>query len=386
MHRVLLITENYPPDGGGMSVSCDRIARGLVRAGAAVDVVHFDRRAPRPQLRRTTTGAHLRWPVEGDPAHAINCVWNRMRQSLPLVDATHVLAFGGTFPLLAAPAFAAWMGRPLVTLLRGNELDTGLFDPRRRPILDDALHRSAAVCTVTSEQAEKVAALYPELTPRVVANGIDPESWQATAGDHERAGRWRASVVDPARRVLGFFGHLKAKKGVPFFLDVLQRSGLASRFHLLLVGDPDAELQALLEGEGDLALTRVPTMERFELLPFYLASDLVVLPSHYDGFPNVLIEAAALGRPLIASATGGMRDLLLDGESAFLFAPGDEHACRLAISHAAAAADSVLVTMGNRAREAALGQCDAGLETSRYFDVLNATAPAVRSLRSLDGS
>jgi glycosyltransferase involved in cell wall biosynthesis len=384
MHRLLLITENYPPDGGGMSVSCDRIVRGLVHAGVAVDVVHFDRRTSRPQLRRTTTGAHLRWPVEGDPAHAINCVWNRVRQTMAPEGATHVLAFGGTLPLLSAPAFAAWIGRPLVTLLRGNELDAGLFDPRRRAILDDALRRSAAVCTVTSEHAEKVAALYPDLSPRVIANGIDTSSWEATSGDHERAGIWRSREVEPGRRVLGFFGHLKAKKGVPLFIDVLQRSGLSSRFHLLLVGEADAELQALLDRSTDLAVTRMPAVERFDLLPYYLASDLVVLPSHYDGFPNVLIEAAALGRPLLASATGGMRDLLTDGESAFLFEPGDEHGCRLAIARAAAADDSVLNAMGRQAREAALQRCNALAETRAYLEVLDATVPSIRGLRSLD--
>jgi len=36
MHRVLLVTENYPPDRGGMSESCDRIVRGLTREGVAV--------------------------------------------------------------------------------------------------------------------------------------------------------------------------------------------------------------------------------------------------------------------------------------------------------------------------------------------------------------
>ena len=51
MHRVLLVTENYPPDRGGMSESCDRIVRGLARGGVAVDIVHFDRRATRPELR-----------------------------------------------------------------------------------------------------------------------------------------------------------------------------------------------------------------------------------------------------------------------------------------------------------------------------------------------
>jgi glycosyltransferase involved in cell wall biosynthesis len=352
MHRVLLVTENYPPDRGGMSESCDRIVRGLTREGVAVDILHFDRRAARPELRR----AHLRWPLEQDPAHTINCAWNRARVAFDTRAVTHVVAFGGTLPLLAAPAFAAWIDRPLVTLLRGNELDAGLFDPRRRPILDDALRRSAAVCTVTTEQAEKVAALHA-IEPRVIANGIDFDLWQPTDGD-----RVRSTSLRSDRRLLGFFGHLKAKKGVPFFLDALRRAG--DPFRLLLVGETDLQ---------DLDATIVPPVDRFDLIPYYLACDLVVIPSHYDGFPNVLIEAASLGKPLIAARTGGMRDLLTDGENAFLFEPGDEQGCAAAIGRAADADDATLARMGASAARAARERCDARDEARRYVEVLDET-------------
>ncbi len=350
MHRVLLVTENYPPDRGGMSESCDRIARGLTQEGVAVDIVHFDRRATRPELRR----GHLRWPLEQDPAHTINCAWNRARGAFDLRAVTHVVAFGGYLPLLAAPAFAAWIDRPLVTMLRGNELDAGLFDPRRRPILDDALRRSAAVCTVTTEQAEKIAALH-EIEARVIANGIDFELWQPTDAD-----RARAAALRGERRLLGLFGHLKSKKGVPFLLDALRRSG--EDFRLLVVGETD------LEG-----LDVIPPVDRFDLIPYYLASDFVVIPSHYDGFPNVLIEAASLGTPLIASRTGGMRDLLTDGENAFLFEPGDEQGCLAAIARAAEADEATVARMGASAARVTRERCDARDEARRYIDVLDET-------------
>lgn len=352
MHRALLVTENYPPDRGGMSESCDRIVRGLTRAGVAVDIVHFDRRATRPELRR----GHLRWPLEQDPAHTINCAWNRARTAFDLRAVTHVVAFGGYLPLMAAPAFAAWIDRPLVTLLRGNELDAGLFDPRRRPLLDDALRRSAAVCTVTTEQAEKVRALHG-IEARAIANGIDFDLWIATDADRR--------IVHEHPRLLGFFGHLKAKKGVPFFLDALRRAGDA--FRLLLVGESEA-----LNLDGFEAAT-LPPLDRFALIPHYLACDYVVIPSHYDGFPNVLIEAAALGRPLIASRVGGMRDLLTDGENAFLFEPGDEQGCVAAIARAAAADDEELARMGAAAARAARERCDARDEARRYVEVLDET-------------
>lgn len=360
--RLLFLTETYPPDRGGMGESCDRIVRGLTRAGAEVEVVHFDRKPAHAK-----SGAHLRIAVEDDAAHTINLLWNRLQNERDLEAFTHVVAFGGYLPILAAPAFAAWMARPLVTLLRGNELDAGLFDPRRRPMLDDALRRSAAVCTVTRGQAEKVAGLHPAVRPHVIGNGIDFDLWQATAADRKRADAWRAAHVDPARRVLGLFGHLKVKKGGAFFVDALVRSGLADRFHLLLVGEMDPSLQAALE---PVTHTHVATIDRFDLIPFYLATDFVVLPSHYDGFPNVMIEALALGKPLLASNVGGMRDVLTDGENALRFAPGDEFACRDAIARAAAMTDDDLQRLGASAAALARFRCDAREETRAYLDVL----------------
>lgn len=362
--RVLLITETYPPDRGGMGESCDRIVRGFGRAGVAVDVVHFDRKSAAASFHQTSHGSLSRMPSNGDPAHAINLLWNRLQQNLDFGSVTHVVAFGGTLPLLAAPVFAAWMGRPLVTLIRGNELDAGLFDPRRRPVLDDALRRSDAICTVTVSQATKIAALHPGTQPHVVPNGIDFELWQATDTDRARGAAWRAQHVAPSRRLLGFFGHLKSKKGVPFFIDSLVRSGLADRFHLLLVGEVEEAVAAMLP---ELSHSLVPSVDRFDLIPYYTAADLVVLPSHYDGFPNVLIEAATLGKPLLASAVGGMLDVLTDGANAFLFAPGDEHACRDAIARAAVAE---LQQMGDAAEALARARFDAADETRRYVEVL----------------
>jgi glycogen(starch) synthase len=366
--RLLFLTENHPPDRGGMAESSDRIVRGLVRAGVAVDLVHFDRRAATASHRATGSGSLTRVPPDADVPHALNLLWNRLQQGIDLHSVTHVVAFGGALPMIAAPVFAAWMERPLVTLLRGNELDLGIFDPRRRPMLDDALRRSSAVCTVTTGQARKVAALHPEVTPHVVANGIDLDLWQATEADRARAAGWRAQHVQGSRRVLGFFGHLKSKKGVAFFLDALLRSGLGDRFHLLLVGEVDEPLRDLLQQLP--AFDVLPAVDRFALLPFYLACDFLVVPSHYDGFPNVVIEAMALERPLLASAVGGVEDVVLDGEAAFLFPPGDVHACRRAIARAAAASDAELQQLGTNAAAIVRRRCDAAEETRRYVEVL----------------
>jgi glycogen(starch) synthase len=143
--HVLWLTETYPPSRGGMAQSCDRIVRGLRRRGVTVDVLHF---TPRPSGRpwvveQQAGGRYLACPIEDDPAHALNRAWSTLQaQPAPV---THVVAFGGSRPLLAAPVFSAWLRRPLITLFRGNEFDAAIFSIRRRPTLDDAHTRSAMV-------------------------------------------------------------------------------------------------------------------------------------------------------------------------------------------------------------------------------------------------
>jgi len=371
--RPLVLTENYPPDRGGMAQSCDRIVRSLRATGLSVDVAHLGRREHRPHVERQEGGILLSSPFDDDPSHAINLLWNEVRR---LPDApSHVVAFGGATPVLAAPAVAAWLGAPLVTLLRGNDFDTGLFSLRRGWALRDALARSAAVCTVTRDHQRKVAALYPSVDVRYVPNGIDPAEWSLVPHDLERAARFRADHVGEEKRLVGMFGHLKQKKGGAFFLDALRRAGVDGRLHLLIVGDAEPEMLAHLQSiESSVSWTHVPFVDRFELLPYYAACDAVVIPSLYDGMPNVLLEAGALGVPPIASTAGGMADLLEEGENALTFAPGDVHECRRALVEAATLPIEALRGMGERLRATVLRDFHHELEASRYVKVLTETA------------
>lgn len=367
--RPLLLTENYPPDRGGMAQSCDRIVRALRRGGVAVDVAHLGRKDDRARVVPEEGGLLVSAPHDDDPGHAINLLWNELSR-LPSPP-THVVAFGGATPVLAAPAFAAWLGLPLVTLLRGNDFDTGLFSLRRGWALRDALGRSAAVACVTRDHQRKVAALFPAADVRFVPNGIDPSEWTLVAHDLERAAAWRGEHVAPGRRVLGMFGHLKRKKGGAFLLDALRRAGVEGRLHLLVVGDAEPEMLAHLASvESTVPWTHVPFVDRFELLPFYAACDAVVLPSFYDGMPNVLLEAGALGVPAVASTAGGMADLLAGGENALTFPPGDLHECRRALRELATIPAERLRRLGERLRADVLADYRHDQEAARYRGLL----------------
>jgi glycosyltransferase involved in cell wall biosynthesis len=280
-------------------------------------------------VRPRRSGRDLLVPAGADPAHDLNLLWAHLRAQPG--GWTHVVAFGGDLPVLAGPVLAAWLGVPLVTLLRGNDFDAAVFNPRRRPALDAAVSASAAVACVTRDMAARAAALWPGTPVEAIANGIDRTLFAATAGDRERAARWRV----PGRLHLGLIGHLKAKKGALLLLDALRRSGRADAVQLLLAGEPAPELETwLAEHVGEVHATLISESDRLALIPVYLACDWVAIPSFYDGMPNVLLEALALGVPVIAADAGGMPELVRDGENGLLFAAGDLEGCRAALERA----------------------------------------------------
>lgn len=364
-----------------MAQSCDRIVRALRAAGVMVDVAHFSARADGVSVERQQRGRLLACQVEEDPAHAINLLWTALDAAPE--RPTHLLAFGGLLPMLAGPAFAAWLDVPLVALLRGNDFDAGIVSLRRGWVLRDALARATRVCVVSRDHQRRVAALFPATAVDFIPNGIDAAQWCLLDLDRERGAAWRAGAVDPARRVIGLFGHLKRKKGGVFLLDALLRSGHASRFHLLVVGELEPEMRERLEAlPPEAQWSHVGFVDRFELLPWYAACDLVAIPSLYDGMPNVLLEAGALGVPVLGSSAGGLADVL--GDDTLMFRAGDPHDCRRALDVAATLDDAALRAHGQRLRARVLADFDHRAEAARYRELLLATAaPAPRAAHEI---
>ncbi|HUO84511.1 MAG TPA: glycosyltransferase family 4 protein [Thermoanaerobaculia bacterium] len=369
--RLLWLTENYPPDRGGMAQSCDRIVRSLRRRGIWIDLVHFTRRQSEWQVEANEGGSCMTCPISEDPATLMNRLWAVLRtQENGTLPAT-LVAFGGFLPMLGAPVIAAWLRKPLLTLIRGNDFDASVFSPRRREILRYAVESSSLVSCVTRDQVRRLQALFPRVTPEWIPNGIELESWQLTDGDRRCGAEWRDAHVPPGRRLLGLFGHLKQKKGATFFLDQIRRSGRADRFHLLLSGDAEPPVHEWLERHGaEISFSLLPFMDRYELLPFYSACDLVALPSFYDGLPNVLLEAASLGIPILASNAGGMADLLVDGANAIVFDAADTTDCRRALEIAATIPPGELEGLASEARRRVTEELTAELEATRYLRLL----------------
>lgn len=357
--RLLWVTENYPPGRGGMAQSCDRIVRGLRAAGVDLDVAHLSRRARPFSVTHELGGRLITAPLGDDPEHALRLLWTRLAPH----RYTHVVAFGGTYPLLSAPVYAAWAGAPLITLLRGNDFDTGMFSVRRQSVVLAALRASARVCVVASSTAPLVQAVAPGVAVTLVGNSIDTTGWEVLPSERQKAAAWRAGNVGQGRRTIGLVGQLKNKKGVRFLVDAVLASGHADRLHLVLAGEVEPDIAERVSH------STFPFLDRYELLTVYAACDVVALPSFYDGLPNVALEAAALGIPLLASDAGGLADLV-DDTVGFPFAAGDAAGCRQAVHRACMSTSNELEALGVRAAARVRSEFDPAREVEGYLRVL----------------
>jgi glycosyltransferase involved in cell wall biosynthesis len=158
----------------------------------------------------------------------------------------------------------------------------------------------------------------PNAKIRVIPNGVDAAGIAAAApADLQQFG------IPPDSRTLLFVGRLDPQKG-PFVLLMAAKELLARRpeLHLLYVGDgPLRESLQNQVAREDLSL-RVHFAGRRNDVPSLLrAAHLFVLPSLWEGLPNVVLEAMAAGVPLVASRVEGISDLIEDRQSGVVVPP-----------------------------------------------------------------
>lgn len=325
-------------------------------------------------------GDRFEAPWSDDGAYALQRLW------LDIAAAgrrySHVVAYGGHLPVAGGPAFARWLDAPLITLFRGNDLDAGMFSPRRAHLVERAIDHAAAVVTVSSDALEKCAKLYgcADKT-RFIANGIELSDWAPLPSElaHSQALREELTAPfdgadddEPAPVVLGLIGQLKAKKGATMLLQAVIDAGWERRFSFLVVGHADEATEACLQEAAEtLRVVRRPFLDRSELLSVYPALDVVALPSFFDGMPNVMLEAQALGIPVLAAAVGGIPDVVHDGEQGYLFTPGQAAALREALARVLDDDEPQRRALGAAGRDRVTAAFTAAREAHAYAQLLD---------------
>lgn len=161
---------------------------------------------------------------------------------------------------------------------------------------------------------------------RAILNGIDAAAFRALAGEADV----RTDLgIGPGDFVAGFVGSLDARKDPLTLIRAAARLE-ARRLVVLLVGRfRTAAYEAMLRAEIErLGLVGRCHLAGYQPNPsaFFRAMDALVLPTTGDALPRVVLEAMAHGRPVVASAVGGVPELVVHGRTGLLAAPGDASA------------------------------------------------------------
>lgn len=221
-----------------------------------------------------------------------------------------VVGYYGTTTGYAAAVAAGELGVPAVVCLRGNDVDRDPAEPARRARLERAVASAAAVTAVSREMVGKLRAL-TGVEARFVANSVDTVAFYPDAG--AGAGFRARHGLGPGP-ILGVFGELKPKRGLDR-LAALGPAPVEGAWQVLLVGTVRADVRdQVLPGWRHIDYVR----DIADLRAAYAACDAVAHPSHYDGMPNVVLEAMACGRAVIASPVGGIPDIIRPDENGIL--------------------------------------------------------------------
>ena len=194
-----------------------------------------------------------------------------------------------------------------------------------------AYESAAAVIAVSRGMREDILRCYPGVEPdrvHVIHNGIDLAKWHAPQGPQGEELQARVLAehgIDPSRRTVVFVGRITRQKGLPYFLRAAR--GLPDDVQLVLcAGAPDtkeiaAEVDGLVaqlkeERSGVVLITEM--LPQPEVAAILDAADVFLTPSVYEPLGIVNLEAMALGLPVVGTATGGIPDVIVDGETGYL--------------------------------------------------------------------
>lgn len=182
--------------------------------------------------------------------------------------------------------------------------------------------KSSAVIAVSNAVKEHLCNQgLDETKVHVVHNGLGLDHFVPCSKSDARA----RLGYDAESPLIGVFGRLSKEKGQGIALKVMKiLSGSVPNAHLLLVGQ-GADRTALEETAQRLEIADKVRFTGFaeDVRTMMSACDLVVVPSLKEGFGLTALESMALQRPVVASAIGGLREIVADGETGFLVTPGD---------------------------------------------------------------
>lgn len=157
-------------------------------------------------------------------------------------------------------------------------------------------------------------------------NGIDLSYFDRTSEVKKQATTW----IDNSTFTLCFVGRLVKDKGINELIVAFKKlHDQYSNVRLILVGSFEPELDPVLP-ETEEAINTHPSIQfvgfQKDIRPFLMASDALVFPSYREGFPNVVLQAGAMGIPSIVTDINGCNEIILHGKNGVITPSRNEEA------------------------------------------------------------
>lgn len=261
------------------------------------------------------------------------------RRQLKKIDSNesvHVIHAHGVYPdAVAASLLGKWFKRPTVITALGSDVNKEMQVAIKQKQSIWALNRASAVAGVSKDLVNTIVNYgIDQNKVHWVPTGVCRNTFNASANTsteelNKKSAELRASVnLDASAKIALFVGRLHPVKGLDVLLNavaILQKNNRLD-FTIVLIGEGSL-LDSLSQSAETLgisdAIKFIGPQPQQVVAQWMQAANLLCLPSHMEGLPNVILEALALSLPIVASNVGGIPEVVINDSNGVLVPAND---------------------------------------------------------------
>lgn len=318
--KIVILVPLFPPKWlAGTELATYNIAKHLAKRGHDVHILtSWDKGLPNKTFEEGFFAYRLSWPK----IRFIGVIlfWVKMFLKIRKInpDLVHIQNIGSGIPGYFAKKI---FKKPYLIWARG--MDAYFPDWFTRLTSGFTLKNANAVIALTKNMKEEIKKSYKGKI-YVIPNSIDLTGFNNISKSEMR----KKLQINEEDKIILFVGRFRPEKGLEYLvkaISIIKEKDKEAK--LLLVGEgPEEENLRNLVFEKQLTefITFAGQIPHENVKDYMVASDIFVLPSLSEGFPNVLLEAMACGLSIVATRVTGIPEIVKDGENGFLVEPKDE--------------------------------------------------------------